>query len=179
MWNVPAKQGWEEKKKGGGSSAEETLCLWWGLAGFFRSALWCFARAQALQISYLLLRISSPETLVNSPMSSQDLPSSVFSIGNVVWPGILHPMAILLIINIPSLVILEKIFAHPCEVLACFCFLYHKQITSLLALSTWQLNSSSCCWYLSCILLSKLRQKWEGSLLLMVRSQKCTELLDL
>lgn len=56
----------------------------------------------------------------------------IFLITNV-WPGILHPIAILLILNILSLAVLEDIFVHTCEALPCFCFMYHKQITSLLA----------------------------------------------
>lgn len=133
----------------GRSSTEETHCLWWGLARFFRGASWCLTRAQALQISYQFLRISSPIFF------------HIFSVGNVVWPGILYPIATLLIFNIPSLAVQENVFARLCEVLACFCFLYDKQIARLLALSAWQLTSSSCCWSLSYIF--KLRQRCERS----------------
>lgn len=126
------KDGRKEKGRKG-NSTEEALCLWWELGRFFRGALWSFTRAHALQISYMLWRVSSPQ----AGQLTNVFTRSSFISSQLMWPGILHPSPILLILNIPSLAVLENIFARSCELLACFCLLCtNRSLVFSLSLAT-------------------------------------------
>lgn len=91
--------------------------------------------------------------------------------------GILHLYPILLIFNIPSLAVLENIFAHSCGVLACFSLLYtNRSLVFSLSLATDFLQLL----FISFIdftfqIVAEMRKKLFCSFC----SQKCTELMDL
>lgn len=115
VWSVPAKQGWGEKKSGI-SKEKNTLLV--GRTGLtLQGALWCFTRAQAFQITdlislvQLILPPTPPQILVTYHCPDKIFLHS-FSFCNM-WPGILHPIAVLLILNVQLLAVSENVFPHP------------------------------------------------------------------
>lgn len=103
------------KKKVGFQRKKNTLLV--GRTGLtLQGALWCFTRAQAFQITDLISLVqlippSPPQILVTYHCPDKIFLHS-FSFCNM-WPGILHPIAVLLILNVQLLAVSENIFPHP------------------------------------------------------------------